>query len=175
MPSVREKIISLHGETSLRRSALRIGNGAGAFEWAMKGRGYRVALEIGTYRGASAAAMAEFCDQVITIDLQHGQAEGFDRFAFWRSLGVDNVDLRLVANNAEKAELIAGLDFDFAFVDGAHDETVVLDFGMVRKCGRVLFHDYSPHPGHVFRLVNSLPREEVETRDIFALWTASYG
>ena len=171
MDSVRERIVALHGETCLRRSALRIRDGAGAFEWAMKGRGYRTALEIGTYRGASAAEMAQFCDRVITIDLKHGQLTiDFDRHAFWRSLGVENIDLHLVADDREKAALIAGLDFQFAFVDGAHDERVNADFAMVRRCGNVLFHDYEPG-GHVARLVDGLPAHEVQTRDIFALWS----
>ncbi len=48
---------------------------------------------------------------------------------------------------------------------------------MVKKCGRVLFHDYEPNykpgHGHVFRLVDGLPKEEVQINDIFALWTRS--
>jgi predicted O-methyltransferase YrrM len=177
--TMRSKIEQIYGAKALRKSAINIRDGAGVFEWALAGKGYRTVLEIGTYRGVSAAEMSQFCDRVITIDLKHGRAEQhgetWDRQAFWKSLGAENVELHLVANDAEKARLIAGLEFDFAFVDGAHDETVFKDFDMVKKCGRVLFHDYEPNHkpghGHVFNLVSGLPSNEVQTKDIFALWT----
>ncbi len=178
---MRDRIEALYGEKFLRKSAMRIRGGAGAFEWAMSGKGYRTALEIGTYRGVSAAEISQFCDRVITIDLKHGKIERadeqHDRRAFWASLGITNIELHLVADDREKAALIAGLEFDFAFVDGAHDETVNNDFALVKRCGNVLFHDYEPDHkpghGHVFKLVNGLPKDQVRTFDIFALWNAT--
>lgn len=179
--SMRQRIVDLYGDKVLRKSALNIRDGAGVFKWAMSGKGYRTVLEIGTYRGVSAAEMSQFCDRVITIDLNQGKiersGERHDRCEFWKSLGISNVELHLVANDKEKAALIKTLDFDFAFVDGAHDETVNLDFSLVKRCGNVLFHDYEPNHkpghGHVFNLVNSLPKDQVQTKDIFALWNGT--
>jgi predicted O-methyltransferase YrrM len=179
MSAVRARIAELHGAGVLRRSALNIRGGAGVFDRAMYGKGYRTALEIGTYRGVAAAEMAQYCERVITIDLKHGKleqaGETFDRLGFWQSLGIDNIELKLIADDAEKVALINGLDFDFAFIDGAHDASVKDDFALARRCGHVLFHDYDsrgiPAQDHVFDFVNSLPKEQIQVMDIFALWT----
>ena len=71
---------------------------------------------------------------------------------------------------------LKGLDFQFAFIDGAHDETVARDFEWTKRCGRVLFHDYDRRgvavQDHVYNFVNTLPKEQVQVHDIFALWSA---
>lgn len=176
---MRDRIAELHGPRTLRKSALNIRGGAGVFETVMAGRGIRTALEIGTYKGCAAAEMARYCDRVVTIDLAVGKLEAngdsWDREAFWRSLGVDNVSLVLVRSDAEKRTFVAGLDFDFAFIDGAHNRAgVELDFALTSRCGRVLFHDADDNgPGKqndVHEFISSLPKERVEIIDIFALW-----
>jgi predicted O-methyltransferase YrrM len=120
--------------------------------------------------------MSQFVDRVITIDLKNGllesNGEDFDRQAFWDSLGIDNIDLHLVENDAEKARVCAAERYDFAFIDGDHEgRAPALDFKLVRGCGTVLFHDYGAANG-VTRLVDTLPRQQVEIIDIFALWKA---
>lgn len=177
-----DRIVALHGEKTLRKSALRIRAGAGVFEWAMAGKGYRTALEIGTYKGCAAAEMAQYCERVVTIDLRRGKlernGERWDREQFWCSLGVRNVELRLVEGDAEKCALVAGMEFDFAFIDGAHDRSVADDFALVRRCGHVLFHDADDNgPGKsncVYEFIATLPQAQVQANDIFALWTAPH-
>ncbi len=181
MSAMHRRIVEAYGPHVLKRSILSIREGAGVMEHFMAGRGIRTALEIGTYRGVGAAEISQFAERVITIDLVHGRmeqlGEKWDRHAFWRSLGIENIELRLVRNDAEKAELIRSLEFDFAFVDGAHDERVRDDFELVKRCGRVLFHDVDSRGkaelDHVYNFVMSLPRHELEQRDIFALWIDS--
>lgn len=181
MSAMRDKIVSLHGQHALKRSILSIREGGGVMEFFLSGKGIRTALEIGTYRGVGAAEISQYVDRVITIDLHHGRleqlGEKWDRRAFWRSLGIDNIDLHLVHNDAEKAALIESLEFDFAFVDGAHDERVRDDFALVKRCGQVLFHDVDsrgkPELDHVYNFVMSLPHAQLQFMDIFALWTAS--
>lgn len=168
------------GAGVFKRSAVNIRDGAGVFDHVLGAGDYRIVLEIGTYRGVSAAYMAQFCPHIITVDLLHGRMEDlgdkFDRVAFWRHMGVaDKIDLILVANNAEKRRVIDGLYFDIAFIDGAHDRTVADDFEMVKRCGTVLFHDADDNaprgkPNHVHEFIRSLPEHEVEFMDIFALW-----
>lgn len=172
---LKQQATEIAGEAIGAKSALGLRDGEADLLHFVEGKGYRTILEIGTFKGLSAALLAQHCEKVITIDLAAGQLETagvrFDRHEFWASLGISNIDLYLVADNAEKERLIASLEFDFAFVDGAHDETVADDFRMVRKCGNVLFHDYSDRPGkpnHVKRFVDSIGVSEV--RDIFALW-----
>lgn len=181
MSSMHDRIVALHGRHTLKRSILSIREGAGVMEHFLAGRGVRTALEIGTYRGVGAAEISQFVDRVVTVDLHHGRleqlGEEWDRHAFWRSLGIDNIVLHLVDDDAEKAEFVRGLDFDFAFIDGAHDQRVRDDFELVKRCGRVLFHDVDsrgkPELDHVYNFVMSLPRAQLERRDIFALWTDS--
>lgn len=181
MSAMHDRIVAMHGRHTLKRSILSIREGAGVMEHFLAGRGVRTALEIGTYRGVGAAEISQFVDRVITIDLHRGRleqlGEQWDRRAFWRSLGIDNIELVLVDDDEEKAEIVAGLQFDFAFIDGAHDARVRDDFELVRRCGRVLFHDVDPRGkpelDHVYNFVMSLPRHEIERLDIFALWTDS--
>lgn len=178
MNRTKDLVISHFGENVLRKSALSIRDGAGVFESLLNGKGFKTVLEIGTYRGVSAAEIAKYCDKVITIDLEEGQLErtdnGFNRARLWRTLGLNNIELQLVKDDAHKTKLINSLDFDFAFVDGAHDAGVNLDWELVKKCGAVLFHDYDtsgrPHLSYVYNLVNSLPKEQVKIIDIFAYW-----
>ena len=178
MSAIRDRIIALHSERYLRKSAIRHDDMV-IFKRLLEGKGYRTVLEIGTYRGCTAAELSQYCDRVITIDLKHGRIErdepSIDRHAFWQSLDVRNVEMILVDDDAEKKKVVDALDFDFAFVDGAHDETVRDDFALVRRCGRVLFHDYDDRPNKpndVFRFVNSIPGGKLEVSGVFAMWTA---
>ena len=171
---LKDNIVERYGKSVLKRSALRINNGESVFREILGSGRYRKILEIGTYKGASAAYMAQFCDCVMTFDLREGQLENhdptWDRKAFWQSLGIDNIELYLVNDDLEKYYLISYLEFDFAFIDGAHDERVVQDFEMVKHCGAVLFHDYDEKQKHIKSLVDSLPKDEVTIFGIFALW-----
>lgn len=179
-----DRIAQLLGGGALKRSALNIRGGAGVFEQVLVGRNVRCAVEIGTYKGCSAAEMSQYCERVVTFDLLQGRleqlGEKFDREEMWRQLGISNIELRLVRDDADKKQQINALDFDFAFVDGAHDATVRNDFELVRRCGCVLFHDADDNrlrekkasaPNHVFEFLSTLPKNEVQFIDIFALWT----
>lgn len=176
--NMRNKIVSLYGEKTLRKSAMNIRGGAGVFKRLLNGKGFRTALEIGTYKGCAAAEMAQYVDRVITIDLKHGKLETngdkWDRKEFWKSLGVENVELVLVADNTEKAAVIKAFEFDFAFIDGAHDASVKDDFAMVKKCGNVLFHDADDNgpgrPNCVYEFLQTLPKDQIKVIDIFAYW-----
>jgi len=180
----KARAVEFGGRGIFKKSALHIRDGAGVFERALSSGSFRTVLEIGTYRGVTAAYLANFCDHVITIDLLHGRMEQrgelFDRVAFWRHMGVaDKIDLWLVINDYEKRAVIQKMNFDFAFVDGAHDERVALDFELTRRCGRVLFHDADDNgPGRsncVHEFIRTLPADEVEfmDKDLFAMWKAS--
>lgn len=175
---LKEKIIDLYGARALNKSAIGLRDGAEILEYFMTKKPIKNALEIGTYKGMSAALMANHCDKLYTIDLRYGRlerhSEQFKRQELWESLGLTNIELILVNDNHEKAAIIKELEFDFAFVDGAHDETVADDFEMVKKCGNVLFHDYSYRDGkvnHVLDFVDLLPPKQIEIKDIFAMWT----
>lgn len=179
LSEIRQRIAELYGEKILDRSALSIRGGAGVLERVLRGKGYGTVVEIGTYRGVAAAEMAQYCRQVVTIDLEFGKleraGETWSRRAMWNALGTHNIIGFLVEGDEEKAAILKSIKFDFAFIDGAHDDkSVALDFALTKHCGRVLFHDYERRgvPGQdcVCDFVDSLPKNEVTPMDIFALW-----
>lgn len=162
------------GRGAFKKSALMIGDGAEIIERTIRDGGYRRVLEIGTYRGVTAAFMAQFVDRVTTIDLVRGRmerhGETFDRWRFWESLGISNIDLRLIETDIDKATVIRESRFDFAFIDADHVAPAPeKDFALVRSCGAVLFHDYGENNG-VTAFVDTLPKEQVTINDIFAFW-----
>lgn len=185
---IRDKIIKTFDQHVLRRSVLSLGDSEPIFAQCIKRLHCDdvVALEIGTYRGVSAAVLEGYCSHVYTIDLKRGRleqlGERFDRQAFWSSVAfcAKDIDLRLVEDNAEKAALIKSLYFYFAFIDGAHDlDNVRFDFDCVKHCGAVLFHSYDPTvdpaKNGVSTFVDSLPKNEVTVMDRFAFWSPARG
>lgn len=181
--TMKQRIVEAYDQHILRRSVLSIREaGEDVFAEAMRPRP-KHALEIGTYRGVGAAVMSQFADKVTTLDLKHGRmeqlGETWDRHAFWERLGITNVELRLLNSADEIGAVVGALDFDFAFIDGAHDAaSVARDFGLVKRCGRVLFHDYDhrgiPDKDCTSAFVDKLPGV-VKTFDLFALWTPAHG
>jgi predicted O-methyltransferase YrrM len=177
---MREKIIAKWGPHILKKSIISIRGGAGVLPMVLEGKGVRTALEIGTYRGVGAAELSQYVDRVITIDLKHGKLEGngerWDREAFWRGLGIENITQILVDDDKEKLAFVNALRFDFALIDGNHDDpaAIAADFEMVKRCGHVLFHDADrrgkPEKDRVIDFIESLPKREVKYLDIFALW-----
>lgn len=173
----KAKVGAFAGSEFFRKSVLSIRGGAGVIEKLLGSGKYRRVLEIGTYRGVSAAFMAQFCEAVTTIDLVDGKMEQdrqvFDRVRLWEALGITNVDLRLVSSFHGKAQAVASATFDFAFIDGDHEGSAPRqDFDLVKHCGAVLFHDYGADNG-VTKLVRALPKAQVEIMDIFAFWRAA--
>lgn len=134
-------------------------------------------LEIGTYQGMSSCWFSTFCKHIDTIDIDDHKI----KYKLWDAMNIRNkIDFHLIKSDAGKKELINSLDFDFAFVDGDHEEGVNLDFELVRKCGRVLFHDYNKenaylleHFKHIIKLVDSLPESEVVVYNEYAYWSVN--
>ena len=99
---------------AFKRSALNIRDGAGVLEKILGTGMYRAVLEIGTYKGVTAAYMSGFCERIITIDLRHGRLEQlmepWDRHAMWAALGVaSNIELKLVNSAAESMRYAVGV------------------------------------------------------------------
>ena len=100
------------------------------------------AVEIGTFCGTTAAYIAQYADLVHTFDVR----DLYQRDT-WQELGLaDKIVFHLVKSRDEIKEILKGIEFDFAFVDGAHEYAdTAADFELVKRCGRVLFHDVD-HP-----------------------------
>jgi len=98
-------------------------------------------IEIGTFHGATAAYMAQFADKVHTFDVR----DLYD-LPTWQALELaDKIEFHLVKDRDEIAKILKNIDFDFAFIDDDHSEKVRDSFELVKRCGRVLFHDIE-HP-----------------------------
>jgi len=155
-------------ETKFRRLVAKAGGG----------RPIKCAVEIGTYKGTATALLAYYADQVVTID----KYNFIDKYTFWLEYGVyDKIHSYIVKDNEDKADVLAKYNFDLAFLDGDHSaEGVRADFNLVKKCGKVIFHDYyEENTGFdkgsaiiqgVVSLVNSLPLDEVTIGRPFAYW-----
>jgi hypothetical protein len=127
-------------------------------------------VEIGTRYGLTAIVLSRHFDEVVSFDIEPN-AEKYEIIEY---LGLTNIRFVDVKNNAEKAAAINAMDFDGAYVDGDHIRDTRQDFDLVKKCGRVLFHEYWNAQPAVKTLVDELAAEgNVVTRAKWALWTRS--
>ncbi len=110
-------------------------------------------LEIGTWRGATAATVAPFVDRVVTIDLEKAKPEEVDEIGKYIR-EVDNV-VQIRANTMNLDFSTLDGPFDLIFIDGDHRaEYVTSDTRNVlaHLCHDrtiVLWHDYGVDPENV--------------------------
>lgn len=161
-----DRLFAHFGADVFRRSAA-LEDFAGFLNRHPSFRGKRC-VEIGSFNGVTALVLARHFDEVVSIDTYpYTMKKLVLEFS-----GVKNVRFVDVQDNAEKAKIIEGLDFDAAFSDGNHVADTEFDFDLVRRCGRVLFHEYYEQQPPVWHLVNRLKTQgNVETEGKFALWT----
>lgn len=140
--------------------------------------GGKCALEIGTYNGITAVILSQFFEKVICVSVD---AEDLKRQIIKRQivefLGITNIEFHDCLDNEEKAHIVETLDFDFCYSDGDHTHDTYTDFEMVKRCGRVLFHEVWPIQPPVWNLVHSLPQNEITyaDQDCFAYWEGKGG
>lgn len=130
-------------------------------------------LEVGTYNGMSAIVLSQYFDRVICVSVDDKPGELL-KHDIVKALGIRNIRFFDCANNAEKAAVIGKLDFDFCYQDGDHLNDTHDDFALVKRCGRVLLHEYWPLQPAVWNLVNGLPQGEILRAqfDCLAYWQA---
>jgi len=134
-------------------------------------------LEIGTYQGMSAIILTQFFNKVICVSVDDDLRRVI-KHEIVELLGIQHkIKFYDVNNNQEKYDLIRFMNFDFCYIDGDHTNDTLTDFSAVKKCGRVLFHEYWPLQPPVWNLVNSLPQNEVTRAhfDCFAYWEKHNG
>jgi len=97
-------------------------------------------VEVGTYFGISTAILASICT-VYTFDIKY-YSETEHVWNKFKTIIDGNIFYYIVENSDKTKEILKNISFDFAFVDSVHDyENAKIDFEVVKKCGRVLFHD----------------------------------
>lgn len=181
------RVIEVFGTRKLHGTALGWRRGDDMLEceqwlrWFLKIINPKVAVEIGTWRGVMTALLAHYVrEKVYTLDIRDYPETNF----IWSYFGVeDKIKYVLVPSEKRKKNFLASLDFDFAFIDGNHTyEGVSNDFVCVKKCGRVLFHDYFKEAKSIDsdpdneekvgtkKFVDTLPQDEVQVFEPFAYW-----
>lgn len=173
-----EKIMNHFGWHYLISSIL-ISENAGVYEDEeenirnfLKSKKVKNIIEIGTFRGVSALLFSDYAEQVKTIDI-HTHTQPLPLWVYFGK--IRSIDYITVKDDQDKKEVSDNSVFDFAFIDGEHStESVKYDFECVKKCGRVLFHDYYNrkiiHHYGVKEFVDTLPKEEVTIFEPFAYW-----
>jgi hypothetical protein len=160
------RVLDTLGPEVFRRSS--VFHGLGDFLTQRKVRGRRC-FEVGTWNGLTAGILAQFFDEVVTVDI----ANNPEKNAVLEVMGAKNVRCIHVADNEEKARIASNVAFDFAYLDGDHANDTADDFALVRRCGRVLFHEAWPHQPPVWDLLHQLPGAELEWNGKgLALWTS---
>lgn len=122
-------------------------------------------LEIGTFRGYSAALMATTALMVHTVDWHRGGEELgaqdtlMEAWHNIRAAGADNVILH-VGKSSDVLPTLRG-PFDLVFIDGSHQyEGVRTDIALSRRLSSTfLFHDYNYGFVGVMRAVDELCAE----------------
>jgi len=152
---IRQKLIDKFGSDILQHSSIRTAEGEKSFrkilDYAvnslliMDGEKFNHCVEIGTYKGVSAAVLSEYCKFVYTFDNKSHPI----RDNVWNYLDIKNI-FSIVGT------LYAG-DFDIAYIDGNHSyESVSADIKAVEHCGKIIFHDYAEYFPSVMRAVDEL-------------------
>jgi hypothetical protein len=158
------QVFEQFGPIAFRRSSVLEG-----FETFIRAQDFRgkTCVEIGTLKGLTAIVLSRYFERVVSIDI----IDDPQKREIGKTLGIQNVEFINVADNAEKAKVIDGLEFDAAYQDGNHTADTESDFTLVKRCGRVLFHEHWPAQPPVVDLVKRLGAG-VATSGKFALWTA---
>lgn len=143
------RIFATFGPEPFRRSSVL--EGFNGFLVAQRLGGERC-VEIGTWKGLTALVLSRYFREVVSVDIVPDP----ERERIAACAGVVNVRFVTVADNAEKARVIDGLQFDAAYIDGDHARDTAVDFATVERCGTVLFHEYWEAQPSVWHLVNAL-------------------
>lgn len=165
------KILKHYGRRAFARSSGCEGF-LGFLDQIKAGEGGGTALEIGTYHGITALLLAERFNRVISVSVDDEDPGRLLKRELAAFAGITNIEFHDAKDNAEKVDIVNRLAFDFAYSDGDHTHDTELDFGLVKRCGRVLFHEVWPLQPPVWNLVNSLPPDEVTwcEGDVLAYW-----
>jgi len=156
------------GRNILHWSALKHWRGEWVLRRFLSQEPIKIAVDLGTAKGVSAALLACYADKVYTLDSE----EILIANCIWDKFGIKNkIQFLRVPTNEDKTDILKNLDFDFAFIDDQHDyEGAKISFEATEKCGRVLFHDCCNGWPGVKKFVSTLPKEEMTFKNPFAYW-----
>lgn len=122
-----------------------------------------IAVEIGTHFGVSSCVMAKNCDKLYTFDV----IDNSIKYEIWEKFGINNIKFYHIKDDKEKIDILNELTFDFAFIDGNHND-VIQDINGCKKCGKILLHDYN-NRWNVKKQADTL-LNNIEKIDEFGYW-----
>lgn len=155
---ILRKIYDEFGPRIFRRCSAPADFAEKLFREKMRGKGFKTAVEIGCLNGITAAVMSQYVDVVHTFDI----IDWKDKYKIWKFLGVEKkIRFHLIKNELEKYDIINGLDFDIAYVDGNHVNCTWSDYLVTRKCGRIFLHEATHESSQPWELAEALPEKEI--------------
>lgn len=166
---IMARVLAQYGRRAFARSSACMGFIRFLDEIDLKGD---VGLEIGTYHGITALLLAQRFRKLVSVSVDDEDPGRLMKRELADFLGITNIEFHDCKSNAEKASIVRALEFDFAYSDGDHTNDTNADWELVRRCGRVMFHEVWPLQPPVWNLVHDLPAHEVTfcEHDVLAYW-----
>jgi len=128
----------------------------------------KTVVEIGTFKGISAAYMAQFARKIFTFDIMDYP----EKYKVWYDLRINNrIFYYTIKSRKDIKTILNKIKFDFAFIDAKHTyKDAKADFELVKHCGKVLFHDIHKK---AFKGVRKFVVDELGAKDegTIAYWT----
>ena len=168
--SLRDKLIGTKFERHLTgTTALGVkGRDEELFRTMLKGQYYKHIVEIGTCKGIGTALLVDYADKVTTFDIKRRPTCK----PLWEFLGITKkIKHMVIPNREELYKAVESLKFDLVFIDnGKQYKAIINNFRISKKCGKVLFHDYSKNWLAIFNFINNLDQSKLIKRPPFVLW-----
>lgn len=167
---LRDKLIKtkferhLTGTTALNSK----GKDEELFRSMLKGQHYKHIVEIGTCKGIGTALLVDYADKVTTFDIKCRPTCK----PLWDFLGITKKIKHIVISDREELyKTVESLKFDLVFIDnGKQLKAIQTNFRISKKCGKVLFHDYSDGWKTIKNFIDSLDESKLIKKPPFVLW-----
>lgn len=119
-------------------------------------------IEIGTYNGLGTVMLASIAKELVyTFDIVYRNCEFvWDLFKVRHKINNFIGTKEQIAHDINFRLRRKNIKFDFAFIDGEHNyDAVSWDFNLVKRCGKVLFHDI--HDEGIGRFIKEIDAKRV--------------
>ena len=128
----------------------------------------KVIIEVGTYKGLSAAVLASIAKRVYTFDVIYQPVT----IEIWKILNVyEKIEYNIISNISEIKSYLENIEFDFAFMDAEHHRYKFLRelFDLLSKAGikKILVDGATIRFSDTLRLANEENMERVNQDQVY--------
>ena len=167
---LRDKLIGTKFERHLTGTTALSNKGKDEelFRSMLEGRYYNHIVEIGTCKGIGTSLLVDYADKVTTFDIKRRPTCK----PLWNFLGITKKIKHIVIPNREKLyKAVESLDFDLVFIDnGKQLKAIQNNFRISKKCGKILFHDYSKGWKTIANFIDNLDQSKLIKKPPFVMW-----